>query len=47
VYLAASTGHQSIASKLIREIAMMGGEIGHFVPPDVVTRTLARMKERG
>ena len=46
VYLAASTGLQSIAGKLIREIAMMGGEIGHFVPPDVKARTLARLKEQ-
>lgn len=46
VYLAASIGYQAIASKLIREIAMMGGEISHFVPPDVVERTLARLKER-
>ncbi|MGE0668120.1 MAG: pantetheine-phosphate adenylyltransferase [Sphingomonadales bacterium] len=46
VYLAASTGLQSIAGKLIREIAVMGGEIGHFVPPDVKKRTLARLKER-
>ncbi|MEN3973681.1 pantetheine-phosphate adenylyltransferase [Emcibacter sp. SYSU 3D8] len=46
VFLAASSGLQSIAGKLIREIAVMGGEIGHFVPPDVKTRTLARLKEQ-
>ena len=46
VYLAASTGLQSIAGKLIREIAMMGGEIGHFVPADVKARTLKRLEER-
>ncbi len=46
VYLAASNGLQSIAGKLIREIAMLGGEISHFVPPDVKARTLARLKEQ-
>jgi pantetheine-phosphate adenylyltransferase len=46
VYLAASNGLQSIAGKLIREIALMGGEIGHFVPPDVKKRTLKRVKEQ-
>jgi pantetheine-phosphate adenylyltransferase len=46
VYLAASIGLQAIAGKLVREIAMMGGEIGHFVPADVKKRTLARLKEQ-
>ncbi|MBI1180633.1 MAG: pantetheine-phosphate adenylyltransferase [Alphaproteobacteria bacterium] len=46
VYLAASIGCQAIASKLIREIAMMGGDISAFVPPDVVVRTAIRLREK-
>jgi pantetheine-phosphate adenylyltransferase len=46
VFLTASIGHQAIASKLIREIAMFGGDIAPFVPADVEERTMIRMKER-
>ncbi|MEN3950459.1 pantetheine-phosphate adenylyltransferase [Iodidimonas sp. SYSU 1G8] len=46
VFLTASLGQQAIASKLIREIAMFGGDIAPFVPADVKERTMARMKER-
>lgn len=46
VFLAAANAHASIASKLIREIAMMGGDIAPFVPPDVVERTMAKLREK-
>jgi pantetheine-phosphate adenylyltransferase len=46
VFLAASNQHASIASKLIREIATMGGDIGSFVPADVKERTMAKLRER-
>lgn len=38
VFLTASHEYQFIASRLVREIARMGGEIGHFVPPRVADR---------
>ena len=35
VFLMADAGHQAIASKLVKEIARLGGEVGKFVPPRV------------
>ncbi|WP_174287208.1 pantetheine-phosphate adenylyltransferase [Sphingomonas bacterium] len=50
VFLMADVALQPIASRLVKEIAMFGGEIGKFVPPtvrdDVVARVLA-MGRRG
>ena len=46
VFLSARPDHQMIASKLVKEIAMFGGDISTFVPPGVAEKTVARMKER-
>ena len=46
VFLMAEAKHQAIASKLVKEIALFGGDIRAFVPPDVAEKTVARMKER-
>lgn len=35
VFLMADTGHQAIASKLVKEIARLGGDVSTFVTPDV------------
>lgn len=35
VFLMADTGHQAIASKLVKEIARLGGDVSTFVPPEV------------
>jgi pantetheine-phosphate adenylyltransferase len=35
VFLMADAEHQAIASKLVKEIARLGGPIDHFVPPAV------------
>ena len=35
VFLMADTGHQAIASKLVKEIARLGGDVSQFVTPDV------------
>jgi len=35
VFLMAEAKHQAIASKLVKEIARMGGDVAKFVPPDV------------
>ncbi|SEK35701.1 Phosphopantetheine adenylyltransferase [Roseovarius nanhaiticus] len=35
VFLMADTGHQAIASKLVKEIARLGGDVSKFVTPDV------------
>ena len=42
VFLMADANHQAISSKLVKEIARMGGQIDHFVP-----KTVARiLKEK-
>jgi pantetheine-phosphate adenylyltransferase len=43
VFLMASERHQFIASRLVKEIARMGGDISSFVPPLTLARTLARV----
>ncbi|TDL79476.1 pantetheine-phosphate adenylyltransferase [Palleronia sediminis] len=35
VFLMAEAEHQAVASKLVKEIARLGGDITHFVPPAV------------
>lgn len=42
VFLMADPRHQAIASKLVKEIAVLGGEVSKFVSP----RIEARLKER-
>jgi pantetheine-phosphate adenylyltransferase len=36
VFLMADVGHQAIASKLVKEISRLGGNIENFVPEEVV-----------
>jgi pantetheine-phosphate adenylyltransferase len=47
VFLMADVCLQPIASKLVKEIALFGGEIEPFVSPDVRTDVLARVAEVG
>jgi len=47
VFLMADVGLQPIASKLVKEIALYGGEIAKFVSPDVETDVLARVEKIG
>jgi pantetheine-phosphate adenylyltransferase len=44
VYLMASERHQFIASRLVKEVATLGGDIASFVPAFTLTRILARLK---
>jgi len=44
VFLMASEKHQFIASRLIKEIAMLDGDVSPFLPPRVHERLLARLK---
>ncbi|MBV8093034.1 MAG: pantetheine-phosphate adenylyltransferase [Acetobacteraceae bacterium] len=43
VFLMASERHQFIASRLVKEIALLGGDISSFVPPLALERTRARL----
>ncbi len=45
VFLLASETNQFIASRLVKEIARLGGDISSFVPPLVLEQTLARIRE--
>jgi pantetheine-phosphate adenylyltransferase len=42
VFLMASDGHQFIASRLVKEIGALGGDISHFVSPRVAKRLIER-----
>ncbi len=47
VFLMATEKHQFIASKLVKEIALLGGDIAPFVSPRVAKRLLARVARDG
>lgn len=42
VFMMADAKHQAIASKLVKEIARLGGDIHKFVPPTVETNLRAK-----
>jgi pantetheine-phosphate adenylyltransferase len=43
IFLMAEPEHQAIASKLVKEIARLGGDVSQFVPPRVQTALLDRL----
>jgi len=43
VFLMADPRHQAIASRLVKEIAILGGEVSKFVSPDVEGRLLKKV----
>ena len=44
VFLMASEKHQFIASRLVKEIALLGGDITSFVPALTLERVLQRIR---
>jgi pantetheine-phosphate adenylyltransferase len=42
VFLMADPRHQAIASKLVKEIALLGGDVTRFVSPSVKDRLMAK-----
>ena len=42
VFLMADAGHQAIASRLVKEIARLGGDISKFVPASVAEKLLQK-----
>ena len=44
VFLMASERHQFIASRLVKEVAMLGGDITSFVPPLTLERVMKRVR---
>jgi len=47
VFLMAEARHQAIASKLVKEIARLGGDTSKFVPPAVNAALHDRMGQAG
>ena len=43
VFLMADADHQAIASKLVKEIARLGGDVSRFVTPAVETQLLGKL----
>ncbi len=46
VFLMADTNHQAVASRLVKEIARLGGDVTKFTTPAVVARLTARFQEQ-
>lgn len=47
VFLMADAHYQAIASRLVKEIARLGGDVSGFVPADIAAALLARLKPAG
>lgn len=47
VFLMAEARHQAIASKLVKEIARLGGDVSKFVPPNVMAALQERLHPSG
>ena len=47
VFLMADVALQPIASRWVKEIAMFGGDVRKFVPPDVSDEVVARVRQLG
>jgi pantetheine-phosphate adenylyltransferase len=47
VFLMADVSLQPIASRLVKEIALYGGDVSPFVPPAVAEQVRARVDEIG
>jgi len=45
VFLMADPRHQAISSRLVKEIALLGGDIAPFTPPAVAKALVKRCKE--
>ncbi len=45
VFLMASDRHQFIASRFVKEIGRLGGDVGHFVPPRIKVRLEQRFSD--
>jgi len=45
-FLMADAKYQAIASRLVKEIASLGGDIGAFVTPEVAKRVMKKLAEK-
>ena len=44
VFLMADPQHQAVASRLVKEIAKLDGEVGHFVSPAIAERLKEKLR---
>jgi pantetheine-phosphate adenylyltransferase len=44
VFLMADPRHQAVSSKLVKEIANLGGDIAPFVSPGIASRVLGKVR---
>ena len=44
VFLMADPQHQAVASRLVKEIAKLDGEVGHFVSPTIAKRLKEKLR---
>jgi len=47
VFLMASENHQFIASRFVKEVARLGGDIRSFVPKEIERMTVQKLRETG
>ncbi len=47
VFLMASENHQFIASRFVKEVARLGGDISKFVPKEIERRTVQKLRDTG
>jgi pantetheine-phosphate adenylyltransferase len=46
VFLMADAQHQAVASRLVKEIAALGGDISHFTTPYIAQRLAAKFPRK-
>ncbi|MCW2760498.1 MAG: coaD, partial [Marmoricola sp.] len=46
VFIPTSPEYSFLASSLVKEVAMFGGDVSGLIPPDVLTRLTERLAER-
>ena len=47
VFLMADAEYQAIASRLVKEIARLGGDVSRFVDPDIAEALYKRLRSNG
>jgi pantetheine-phosphate adenylyltransferase len=45
IFIPTSATHSFINSRLIREVARFGGDVSHFVPPNVAKRLAGKFED--
>ncbi|WP_276608508.1 pantetheine-phosphate adenylyltransferase [Caulobacter sp. SLTY] len=45
VFLMADPRHQAVASRLVKEIARLGGDVSAFVPPGIEAELMAKVRQ--